>query len=217
MDLCQITGLIFNETNQLWTWMNKDEHRIVQKKTAYPPEKQQYSMWYLKVIFHDIPRIHLTFSPLKKSPQISQVFRCFFDGTSGHNCANSPLSCHPFNCENQRSPRQSGKAAGFVPFIGTSTGCPFRSMQTKIQTLQVGPRNMVDDLMGLHNRITTSLQIHCEDILCEILGPCTTLDQQLKQALVVTVVGGTSEHASWRPLTSHSCSCFCWGISDGLP
>ena len=55
---------------------------------------------------------------------------------------------------------------------------------------------MVDDLMGLHNRITTSLQIHCEDILCEILGPCTTLDQQLKQALVVTVVGGTSEHAS---------------------
>ena len=57
--------------------MNKDEHRIVQKKTAYPPEKQQYSMWYLKVIFHDIPKIHLTFSPLKKSPQISQVFRCF--------------------------------------------------------------------------------------------------------------------------------------------
>ena len=94
-----------------------------------------------------------------------------------------------------------------VPFIGTSTGCPFRSMQTKIQTLQVGPRNMVDDLMGLQNGITTSLQINCEDILCEILGPCTTLDQQLKQALVVTVVGGTNEHASWRLLTSHSCSC----------
>ena len=83
-----------------------------------------------------------------------------------------------------------------VPFIGTSTGCPYRSMQTKIQTLQVGPRNMVDDLMGLQNGITTSLQINCEDILCEILGPCTTLDQQLKQALVVTVVGGTKEHAS---------------------
>lgn len=26
MDLCQFTGLIFNETNQLWTWMNKGEH-----------------------------------------------------------------------------------------------------------------------------------------------------------------------------------------------
>lgn len=175
------------------------------------------SMWYLKVIFQEYPRIYLTLSPLKKLLRFPRFFDVYV-GTSGHNCANSPLSCcHPFNCENQRSPRQSRKAAGFVPFIGTSSGCPFRSMQTKIQTLQVGPRNMVGDWMGLHNRITTSLQINCEDILCEILGPCTTLDQQLKQALVVTVVGGTSEHTSWRPLTSHSCSCFCWGISDSLP
>ena len=105
-------------------------------------------MWYLKVIFQEYPRIHLTFGPLKKLlrfPRFFDVFSMEHQAPTVPTCANSPLSCHPFSCENQRSPRQSRKAAGLVPFIGTSTGCPFRSMQTKIQTLQVGPRNMVGD------------------------------------------------------------------------
>ena len=39
----------------------------------------------------------------------------FFDGTSGRNCANSPLSCHPFNCENQRSLRAIHRYLNWVP------------------------------------------------------------------------------------------------------